>query len=233
MSLSPGLSKQTNNNLRYGPSSRDEESPFRIDSVVKNYIPGQTTPETEVNESFLWSSSLSSPGGSLIIPVNIFYKDVSSPSSELELELEPEETPTQLEATGMNNNNNNNNNKKRNTTTPASTSNKNPIKYNDKDDEIFRNLYLNLDTTIAHPLDDDTMKEFASTFRQVKHYMVDRPCQQCGDIACSEKINNTYSLVVAKTSGFIEEDRRYADSWDDMFKTIDSFVSIFISFTKT
>jgi hypothetical protein len=88
MSLSPGLSKQTNNNLRYGPSSSDEDSPFRIDSVVKNYIPGQTTPETEVNESFLSSSSISSPGGSLIIPVNIFYKDVSSPSSELELELE-------------------------------------------------------------------------------------------------------------------------------------------------
>jgi hypothetical protein len=82
-----------------------------------------------VNESFLSSSSISSPGGSLIIPVNIFYKDVSSPSSELELELEPEETPTQLEATAMmnNNNNNNNNNKKRNTTTPASTSNKNRI----------------------------------------------------------------------------------------------------------
>jgi hypothetical protein len=97
MSISPGLSKQTNNNLRYGPSSSDEESPFRIDSVVKN-IPGQTTPETEVNESFLSSSSLSSPGGSLIIPVNIFYKDVSSPSSEIE--LEPEDSPTQLEATG-------------------------------------------------------------------------------------------------------------------------------------
>jgi hypothetical protein len=49
MSLSPGLSKQTNDSLRYDPSSSDEDSPFRIDSVVKNYIPGQTTPETEVN----------------------------------------------------------------------------------------------------------------------------------------------------------------------------------------
>jgi hypothetical protein len=85
MSLSPGLSKQTNDNLRYGPSLSDEDSPFRIASVVKNYtgIPGQTTPETEVNEYFLssLSQSLSSSGGSLIIPVNIFYKDVSSPSS--------------------------------------------------------------------------------------------------------------------------------------------------------
>jgi hypothetical protein len=107
------------------------------------------------------------------------------------------------------------------------------IKYNDKDDEIFRNLYLNLDTTIAHPLDEDTMKEFAPTFRQVNHYMIDRPCQQCGDIACSEKINNTYSLVVAKTSGFIGEDRRYADSWDDIFNNQFFLVSIFISFTKT
>jgi hypothetical protein len=76
-----------------------------------------------VNESFLSSSLLSSPGGSLIIPVNIFYKDVSSPSSELE--LEPEESPTQLEATGMNIINNN----KRNATTPLATSNKNPNKY--------------------------------------------------------------------------------------------------------
>jgi hypothetical protein len=75
MCLSPGLSKQTNDNLRYGPSSSDEDISFRIDSVVKNYIPGQTTPETEVNESFLSSSSLSSTGGSLIIPVNIFYKE--------------------------------------------------------------------------------------------------------------------------------------------------------------
>jgi hypothetical protein len=167
LSLSPGLSKQTNDNLRYGPSSSDEDSPFRIDSVVKNYIPGQTTPETEVNESFLSSSSLSlsSSGGgrSLIIPVNIFYKDVSSPSSELE--LEPEESPTQLEATGTNiiNNDNNNNNNKRNSTTPLATSNKNPNKYNYLD-YIYRNLYLNLDSTIAHPLDNDTTKEFASTF---------------------------------------------------------------------
>jgi hypothetical protein len=68
VSLSPGLSKQTNDNLRYGPSLSDEDSPFRIDYIVNNYIPGQTTPETEVNESFLLSSSLSlsSPGGSLI-----------------------------------------------------------------------------------------------------------------------------------------------------------------------
>jgi hypothetical protein len=150
---------------------------LRIDFVVKNYISGQTTPETEVNESFLSSSSLSvsfsSPSGSLIIPVNIFYKGVSSPSSELE--LEPEESPTQLEATGMNINNNNNNNK-RNATTPLATSSKNPNKYDDLD-YIYRNLYLNLDSTIAHPLDDYTTKEFASVFQQVTHYMVDRPCQ--------------------------------------------------------
>jgi hypothetical protein len=125
-----------------------------------------------VNESFLSSSSLplSSSGGSLIVPVNIFYKDVSSPSSELE--LEPEESPTQLEATGMNIINNNNNNNKRNATTPLATSNKNPNKYNDLD-YIYRNLYLNLDSTIAHPLDDDTTKEFVSILRQVTHYMVD------------------------------------------------------------
>jgi hypothetical protein len=184
-----------------------------------------------VNESFLLSSSLSSPGGSLIIPVNIFYKEVSSPSSELE--LEPEESLTQLEATGMNININNNNNNTPNATTPLATSNKNPNKYDDLD-YIYRNLYLNLDSTnIAHPLDDDTTKEFASIFRQVTHYMVDRPCNQCGDAACSENIKNTYSLVVAKTSGFIEEDHRYADSWGMTCLTIDSFELIFINSIKT
>jgi hypothetical protein len=99
MAVSPGQSKQTNNNLRYGPSCDADDSPFgSIDSGVKNYIPGQKTPDTEVNESFLSSSSLSSPGGSLLIPSNIFFNDAaSSPSSE----SEPEDSPTQLEATGM------------------------------------------------------------------------------------------------------------------------------------
>jgi hypothetical protein len=41
MSVSPGLSKQTNDNLRYGPSNDFDDSPFGINSGVKNYIPGQ------------------------------------------------------------------------------------------------------------------------------------------------------------------------------------------------
>jgi hypothetical protein len=76
---------------------------------------------------------------------------------------------------------------------------------------------LNLDSTLAHPLDGDTMEDFASTLRQVTGYMADKPYNQCGNIACAEKIKNTYSLVVAKTSGFVEEDRWYAESWEDMF----------------
>ena len=69
----------------------DVDSPFGINSGVKKYIPGQKTPDTEVNESFLSSSSLSSPGGSLPIPSTIFYQDVPSYS-----EPEPQESPTQL-----------------------------------------------------------------------------------------------------------------------------------------
>ena len=48
MSLSPGLSKQTNDNLRYGPSS-SVNSPFGLQSVVKDCFPGEKTPDTEEN----------------------------------------------------------------------------------------------------------------------------------------------------------------------------------------
>ena len=134
MSLSPDLSKQTNDNIRYGPSS-SVDSPFSLQSVVRDYIPGQKTPDTEVNESFHFS-----PGGSFPIPSTIFYQDVPSPSSELEREPEPEDTPTQLEPAGtvvdtltclsnMNIDNNNNNNNKRKAETPPSTSKKSSIKY--------------------------------------------------------------------------------------------------------
>jgi len=118
MSLSPGLSKQTNDNIRYGPSSSYDGSPFGINSGVKNYIPGQeqTTPDTELNESFLSSPSLSSRNGIFPVPSTIFYQDVPSPSSE----PEPEESPTQLEAAGMVVDiNNNNNNKRKADTTPS------------------------------------------------------------------------------------------------------------------
>ena len=135
MSLSPGLSKKTNENIRYGPSS-SVASPFRLQSVVRDYIPEQKTPDTEVNESFHFS-----PGGSLPIPSTIFYQDVPAPSSELEREPEPEDTPTQLEPAGgmvvdtltclsnMNIDNNNNNNNKRKAETPPFTSKKSSIKY--------------------------------------------------------------------------------------------------------
>ena len=84
MSLSPGLSKQTNSNIRYGPSS-SADSPFSLQSVVvRDYIPGPKTPDTEVNESFHFS-----PGGSFPIPSTIFYQDAPSPSFELERNPEP------------------------------------------------------------------------------------------------------------------------------------------------
>ena len=133
MSLSPGLSKQTNDNIRYDPSS-SVDSPSRLRSAVRDYIPGPKTPDTEMNESFHFS-----PGGSLPIPSTIFYQDVPSPSSELEREPEPEDTLTQLESAGtvvdtltclsnMNIDNNNNNNKRKAETSP-STSKKSSIKY--------------------------------------------------------------------------------------------------------
>ena len=135
MSLSPDLSKQTNDNIRYGPSS-SVDSRFGLQSVVRDDIPGPKTPDTEVNESFHFS-----PGGSFPIPSTIFYQDAPSPSSELEREPEPEDTPTQLEPAGMvvdtltclsnmniDNNNNNNNNKRKAETSP-STSKKSSIKH--------------------------------------------------------------------------------------------------------
>jgi hypothetical protein len=46
--------------------------------------------------------------------------------------------------------------------------------------------------------------------------MSTRPCDQCGTIECGEKVKNTYSLVAGRHSGFIKEDGRYAEDWDDM-----------------
>ena len=97
MSLSPGLSKKTNSIIRYDPSS-SVDSRFGLQSVVRDYIPGPKTPDTEMNESFHFS-----PGGTLPIPSTIFYQDVPSPSSELEREPEPEDTLTQLEPAGSSN----------------------------------------------------------------------------------------------------------------------------------
>ena len=131
MSLSPGLSKQTNNNIRYGLSS-SVDSRFGLQSVVRDYIPGPKTPDTEVNESFHFS-----PGGSFPIPSTIFYQDAPSPSFELERNPEPEDTPTQLELpagtvvdtlTCLSNMNIDNNNKRKAETQP-STSKKSSIKY--------------------------------------------------------------------------------------------------------
>ncbi|OEU08199.1 hypothetical protein FRACYDRAFT_249987 [Fragilariopsis cylindrus CCMP1102] len=131
---SPGPSKQTDSNIRVGPSS-SVDSPFNLQSVFRDYIPGQKTPDTEVNASFHFS-----PGGSFPIPSTILYQDVPSPSSELEREPEPKDTPTQLEPAGMVDdtltclsnmnidNNNNNNNNKRKAETPPSTSKKSSIK---------------------------------------------------------------------------------------------------------
>ena len=136
MSLSPDLSKQTNSNIRYGPS-RSVNSPFSLQSVVRDYIPGQKTPDTEMNESFHFS-----PGGNFPIPSTIFYQDIPSPSSKLERKPEPEDTPTQLELAGtvvdtltclsnmnIDNIDNNNNSNKRKAETPPSTSKKSSIKY--------------------------------------------------------------------------------------------------------
>ncbi|OEU20991.1 hypothetical protein FRACYDRAFT_234623 [Fragilariopsis cylindrus CCMP1102] len=88
--------------------------PPSVASVHKDFIPGQTTPETEVNDSF---HSISTPP----IPNTIVFKDDGSPSSL-------ETVPTRLDPNpevctmvvsmltcpaNMNIENNNNNNKKR------------------------------------------------------------------------------------------------------------------------
>ena len=210
MSLSPGLSKITNDNIRYGPSSSYDGSPVGINSGVKNYIPGQKTPDTEVNESFLSSPSLSSRNGIFPVPSTIFYQDVPSPSPSSE--PEPEESPTQLEAAGMVVDINNNNNKRK-ADTPPSTSNKSSIKYTKN---TFEGLHDLLDVALAIPMTEQDEKRHANLYEKVSALLKDEECPHCIEIECTTKIPNAFALALGKKDGFFE-DRIHKDSWRDMY----------------
>jgi hypothetical protein len=216
MSISPGLSKDTVDNIVWLPSG-DVDSPFLDrDPGVKCFIPAQKTPDTDLNESNETSfTSLSSVG----VPNNIFLaQDFPSPSSDetstarstASEDIFP--SPSSEPIIWIDDKNNK---RKLSETEVFSKSNKSAVKYNE-DDAIYRNLYEGLDICKAHPLDDKGMKDFVSIKAQVCDYMLTRACDQCGTIECGEKVKNTYSLVAGRHSGFIKEDGRYAEDWDDM-----------------
>jgi hypothetical protein len=149
MDESKGLNQQTEGWASWSYVDSPPPSFASVQSGVKDYIPGQKTPETELTVSF--SSSSSSVAGNFPIPSTIFYDDAS---------VKTVTTLTESEAVGMVVGFVNDNDKKRKATTPpvASSSNKNPIKYNDVDDlDAFDgHLYKNLDICIGAPLDHDT-----------------------------------------------------------------------------
>jgi hypothetical protein len=212
MSVSPGLSKQTNDNLRYGPSSDvDNDSPFGINSGVKNYIPGQktpTTPETELNESFI-----SSPGGSLPIPSSIFCQDVPSRSSDTETILFPSPSSEPIIWVNKLNDNNNNNDKKRKAETPSSTSNKSSVKYTSN---VFDGLHDQLDVGLGIPVTATEQQKQAQLYQKVVDLLKEEDCPHCFDIKCTIKIPNAFALALGKKVGFFE-DRIHKDSWRDMY----------------
>ena len=214
MSVSPGLSKDTVDNIVWLPSG-DVDSPFLDrDPGVKCFIPAQKTPDTDLNESNETSFTSSSPS-SVGVPNNIFLAQDSSDETSTARSTASEDifpSPASEPIIWIDDKNNNN---KRKAPTEAVSANKSAVKYND-DDAIFRNLYKGLDICKAHPLDDKGMKDLASIKAQVFLYMSTRPCDQCGNIECGDKEKNTYSLVAARHCGFIKEDGRYAEDWDDM-----------------
>ena len=207
MDESKGLNQQTEGWASWSYVDSPPPSFASVQSDVKDYIPGQKTPETELTVS----TSSSSVAGNFPIPSTIFYDDAS---------VKTVTTLTESEAVGMVVGFVNDNDKKRKATTPpvASSSNKNPIKYNDVEalDAFDGHLYKNLDICIGAPLDHDTWNLYGTILVQVTEYMENRPCTQCGNIACTEKTMNTYSLVIAKRFGMIKEDGRYARGWADM-----------------
>jgi hypothetical protein len=216
MSVSPGLSKDTVDNIVWLPSG-DVDSPFLDrDPGVKCFIPAQKTPDTDLNESNQTSFTSLSPS-SVGVPNNIFLaQDFPSPSSDetstarstASEDIFP--SPSSEPIIWIDDKNN-----KRKPTETEVFSKKSAVKYN-HDDAIYRNLYEGLDICKAHPLDDKGMKDFVSIKAQVCDYMLTRACDQCGTIECGEKVKNTYSLVAGRHSGFIKEDGRYAEDWDDM-----------------
>jgi hypothetical protein len=213
MSVSTGLSKDTVDNIVWLPSG-DVDSPFLDqDPGIKCFIPPQKTPHTDLNESDDTSFTSSSPS-SVGVPNHIFLaQDFPSPSSEETSTASGENFPSPSSEPIIWIDDNNKN--KRKAPTAAVSANKFAVKYN-QDDAIYRNLYEGLDICKAHPLDDKGMKDFVSIKAQVCDYMSTRPCDQCGTIECGEKVKNTYSLVAGRHSGFIKEDGRYAEDWDDM-----------------
>jgi hypothetical protein len=216
MSVSPGLSKDTVDNIVWLPSG-DVDSPFLDrDPGVKCFIPAQKTPDTDLNESNETSfTSLSSVG----VPNNIFLaQDFPSPSSDetstarstASEDIFP--SPSSEPIIWIDDKNNK---RKLSETEVFSKSNKSAVKYNE-DDAIYRNLYKGLDICKAHPLDDKGIQEFVSIKAQVLLHMSTRKCSECDNIDCEEKEKITYSLVAARHSGFIKAEGRYADDWDDM-----------------
>ncbi|OEU22431.1 hypothetical protein FRACYDRAFT_232590 [Fragilariopsis cylindrus CCMP1102] len=194
--------------------------PPSVASVTKDIIPGQTTPETEVNESF---HSISSPP----IPNSIVFKDDGSPSS---LETVPTRLDPNPEVSTMvvnmltcpahmnienniNTNNNNNNNKK-------------------------RKALLLLDAVVPHPrapplirtgnlmflrvdllcyLDEKRNSDFKTLRVTIETNYGDLPCRNCNHMGCKDKINIRHVMAVAKLMAFIRPDSVYDGTWAEVF----------------
>jgi hypothetical protein len=193
--------------------------PPSVASVHKDFIPGQTTPETEVNDSF---HSISTPP----IPNTIVFKDDGSSSS---LETVPTRLDPNPEVSTMvvsmltcpahmnienniNNNNNNNNNNK-------------------------RKAVLLLDAVVPHPrappliktgnlmflrvdllcyLDEKRKSDFKTLRVTIETTYGDLPCRNCNRMDCKDKINIRHVMAVAKLMAFIRPDSVYDGTWAEV-----------------
>ncbi|OEU05988.1 hypothetical protein FRACYDRAFT_257055 [Fragilariopsis cylindrus CCMP1102] len=214
MSLPPssGFNQQTEG---WASWSYVASPPPSVASVRKDFIPGQTTPETEVNDSF---HSISTPP----IPNTIVFQDGSSPSSleEVATQLEPgPEESTEVVSMltcppHMNiENNRDNNNKKRKAEQLLDAVVPHP-----RAPPLIRTgnlMFLRVDLLCY--LDEKRKSDFKTLRETIETTFGDLPCRNCNHMGCKDKINIRHVMAVAKLMAFIRPDSVYDGTWAEVF----------------